>query len=149
MSWLEMSWPAQALRALGVYVWYLTRHQALADSGAFDGADGLKLLGWELLLLIMVTVTVGIALQIAFVVTAIATGQESRNGFDEDERDKQIEARAMVYGFNMTALGFVAMVLALWQGWGAVWAVNIMVTGMVLADMTVNLTKFFRYWRGG
>ncbi|MGL4405406.1 MAG: hypothetical protein ACRCT6_06575, partial [Notoacmeibacter sp.] len=95
------------------------------------------------------TMVVGIIVQTGFVVTAIATGQESRNGFDEDERDRQIEARAIVQGFTMTGLGFLLMALALWHGWGVIWAINIMVGGMVAADITVNLYKFFRYWRGG
>jgi hypothetical protein len=148
MSWLELSWPAQTLRAALVYAWFLSRHIPLAASGAFEGAEGLKLLGWEFLLLIIVTFIAGLVTQIVFVITSVATGQEVTDGID-DERDKHIEARAMVHGFSMTGFGFLGMVLALWQGWGAVWALNIMLAGMVLADIVVNLYKCFRYWRGG
>ncbi len=149
MSWLERSWLAQTVRALTIYGWYLIRHRELTSSGAFEGPEGLKLLGWEILLLILATIVIGIVLQSAFVITAIASGQESRNGFDEDERDRQIEARAMKHGFTATGFGFLGMVLALWQGLGALWAINLMLAGMVLADVTVNLYKSFRYWRGG
>ena len=148
MSWLERCWLAQTLRPIVVYGWYLNRHLEFAASGAFDGPEGLKLLGWELLLLIIVTIVAGLVLQILFVITSVATGQETVDGID-DERDKRIEARAMVHGFTMTGLGFLGMVLALWQGWGVLWAVNVMLAGMVLADFTVNLYKSFRYWRGG
>lgn len=147
MAWLEFGWLAQALRAAIVYCWFLSRNLSPALSGAYDSAEGLKALGWEVLLLIMVTMAAGLALQIAFVSISVATGQESIDGID-DERDKRIEARAMVHGFTMTGVGFLASVLALWQGWGAVWVFNLMLAGMIVADVTVNLYKFLRYWRG-
>ena len=148
MSWLERCWLAQTLRPIVVYGWYLNRHFEFAAQGAFNGPDGLKLLGWELLLLIIATIIAGIIVQAGFVITSVATGQETIDGID-DERDKQIEARAMKHGFTATGLGFLSMVLALWQGWGLLWAVNLLLAGMVLADVTVNFYKFFRYWRGG
>ncbi len=147
MSWLERGWLVQALRALLVYGWYLTRQRELSAAGALEGQQGLVLLGWEMLLLILVTVAAGLVVHILCVILSVATGQESASGL-EDERDKLIEARAMVTGFTMTGLGFMAAVLALWQGWGAVWAINLMLLGMVAADVCVNLIKFVRYWRG-
>lgn len=147
MSWLESSWLVQALRALILYGWYLSRHSELKAAKAFDGPQGFETLGWEILLLVMVTIAAGLVIQIFFVIMSVATGQESVDGID-DERDKLIEARAMVKGFTMVGLGFLASVLALWQGWGAVWAINLMLGGMVAADVTVNVIKFIRYWRG-
>ena len=149
MSWYELSWPAQALRALIVYGWYLSRNMEFAASGAVESAEGLKLLGWELLLLIVVTIGAGIIVQGFFAIMAVSSGQESTDLLGEDERDKRTEARAIVHGFSMTGFGFLCMSLALWQGWGLIWAINVMVAGMVLSDVTVNLYKFFRYWRGG
>ena len=148
MSWLERGWLVHALRALAVYGWYLLRQRDLAASGALNGPEGLVRLGWEMLLLIMVTIVAGLVVQILFVIVTVATGQETVSGLD-DERDKLIEARAMVTGFSMAGMGFLAGVLALWQGWGPVWAFNLVLAGMVAADVTVNLIKFFRYWRGG
>jgi hypothetical protein len=147
MSWIERAPLAQALRALIVYGWYLSRQRDLAAAGALDGPGGLQALGWEILLLIIVTIGVGIVIQIIAVVLAIATGQESGSGID-DERDKLIEARAMVRGFTFVGFGFLGMALALWQGWGAVWAVNLMLAGMVACDLVVCLIRFLRYWRG-
>ena len=149
MSWWDRSWLAQTLRAALVYGWYLSRQQDLIASNAYKGAEGLKLLGWELLLFIIATIAVGMVVQGFFAILAVTTGEETTEGLGEDERDKQIEARAMVKGFTMTGLGFLGFVLALWQGWGLLWAVNILLAGMVLADMTVNLYKFYRYLRGG
>jgi hypothetical protein len=148
MSWFELSWPAQALRAVVVYAWFLSRQMALYQSGALGGEAGLALLGWEMLLLIIVTIVAGMALQMGFAIAAVASGQETSELVGEDERDKRIEARATVHGFTLTGLGFLACVLALWQGWGAVWAFNLMVGFMVAADVAVNLYKTLRYWRG-
>ncbi|NJR13961.1 MAG: DUF2178 domain-containing protein [Phyllobacteriaceae bacterium] len=147
-SWLERSWLAQTLRAMGVYAWFLSRQQGHYASGAFDAPDGLVLLGLgKMLLLIMVTMGVGLAVQIIFVILSVATGQETTDGID-DERDRHIEARATVHGFTLTGLGFLAAVLALWQGWGAVWAFNLMVGFMVASDVVVNLYKFVCYRQG-
>ncbi|NJR75128.1 MAG: hypothetical protein HC773_18800 [Scytonema sp. CRU_2_7] len=146
-SWLERAWLAQALRSITVYGWFLSRQQGHMASGAFDGPEGLTLLGWEMLLLIMVTIGAGLALQIFFVVLSVSTGQETTDSID-DERDQRIEARATVHGFALTGAGFLAAVLALWQGWGAVWAFNLLVGFMVASDVTVNLAKFFRYRLG-
>jgi hypothetical protein len=148
MSWYELSWPAQAMRAVLVYGWFLNRQLGLSASGALEGEAGLVLLGWEILLLIMVTVAAGMLVQMGFAIAAVASGQETTELLGEDERDKRIEARATVHGFTLTGLGFLASVLALWQGWGAAWAFNLMVGFLVAADVAVNLHKAFAYWRG-
>lgn len=147
MSWLECATLVHALRAVLIYSWFLNRQSGYLASGALDGPEGLMLLGWEVLLLIIVTVVAGIIIQIVAVILATATGQESIAGI-EDERDRLIEARAMVRGFTFVGFGFLAAILALWQGWGAVWAFNLMLAGMVASDIVVNLLKFLRYARG-
>ena len=148
MSWLERATLVQALRPLLIWLWFLDRQRGHLASGALDGADGLTLLGWEMLLLVIVTIGVGIVIQAAAVILSTATGQETIAGID-DERDRLIEARATVRGFGVVGFGFLAAVLALWQGWGAVWAFNLLLAGMVMSDIVVNLLKFIRYARGG
>ena len=148
MSWLERATLVQALRPIVIWLWFLDRQRDHLASGALDGPQGLTLLGWEMLLLIIVTVVAGIVIQIGAVILSTATGQETIAGID-DERDRLIEARAMVRGFTMVGFGFLGAILALWQGWGAVWAMNLMLAGMVLSDIVVNLLKFWRYARGG
>lgn len=147
MSWFERATAVQALRAVLVYAWFLHRQQGHLAAGALDGEAGLRLLGWEMLLLVMVTIVFGIVIQIVATILTTATGEESIAAI-EDERDRLIEARAMVRGFSLAGMGFLAAMLALWQGWGAVWAINLMLAGMVLADIVVNLLKFFHYARG-
>jgi len=148
MSWLERATLVQALRAVVIYLWFLARQRDLMASGALAGPDGLTLLGWEMLLLIIATVVVGIVIQIIATVFATVVEGESVAAI-EDERDRLIEARATVKGFGVVGLGFLAAVLALWQGWGAVWAFNLLLAGMVASDILVNLLKFLRYARGG
>jgi MFS family permease len=137
MSWLERAPLAQAIRPLLIYAWYLS----------LPAPDTLETLGWNMLMLIVATVGIGIIVQIIFVILSTTTGQEQIEGI-EDERDKMIEALAMVRAFTFVGLGFLGAVLALWYGWGAVWAFNIMLGGMVACDVAVNLLKFWRYARG-
>jgi uncharacterized membrane protein len=137
MSWLERATLAHALRALIVYGWFLSR----------PWTEDLTLLGWRVLMLIVGTVVLGIIVQMTFVILAMVTGQE-RDLQVEDERDKMIEAQAMVRGFTFVGFGFLAATLALWQGWGAVWAFHLMLAGMVASDVTICLMKAWRYARG-
>jgi hypothetical protein len=148
LSAWEWSALVQGVRPALVYAWFLSRQHALAASGALSGAGGLETLGWELMLLVMVNLGSGLALQIGATVLMVAKGGENIHALD-DERDRMFEARAMVRGYIPIGLGFLSGVIALWQGWGAVWGINMIVAGMVLSDMTVNLDRFFRYWRGG
>ena len=53
----------------------------------------------------------------------------------------------MVAGI-VVGIGFLAMALSLWQGWTAIWAINLLVGGFVASDVLVNLLKFLSYWRG-
>ena len=148
MSWLERATLVQALRPAMLYLWFLARQRELMASGALDGPDALTLLGWEMLLLIIATVAVGIVIQIAATLLATLVEGETVEAID-DERDRLIEARAMVKGFTIVGVGFLTAVLALWQGWGAVWGFNLVLAGMVASDVVVNLWKFLRYARGG
>lgn len=148
LSAWEWSALVQAVRAVAVYAWFLSRQRDLAASGVLSSPEGLEALGWEMLLLIMVTMGTGLLLQIGATVLMVARGGESIDALD-DERDRLFEARAMVRGFIPIGFGFLSGVLALWQGWGAVWALNLIVAGMAASDATVNLDRFFRYWRGG
>jgi hypothetical protein len=148
MSWFERATFFQALRPIAVWLWYLAELRSLAAQGRLAGEAGLVELGWLMLLFILVTIGVGIVIQILFVILTTVSGQETMADL-EDERSKLIEAQATVTGFGVAGFGFLAAVLALWQGWGAVWAFNLMLGGMVAADVVVNLRKFFRFWRGG
>lgn len=148
MSWLERATLAQAIRAVLVWLWYLTELRALSDQGLLVGEAGLVAMGSLMLILIAGTIGAGMLIQILFVILTFVTGQETATDL-EDERSRLIEAQATVTGFGVAGFGFLAAVLALWQGWGSVWAFNLMLGGMVAADVVVNLRKFFRFWRGG
>ena len=147
MSWLERSTLAQALRAAVIYAIFLTYMRAMAADGRLAGDAGLGRLGLAILILIGATVVVGIVVQILAVILGAITGDEKIADLI-DERDKAIERRAIEIGFTVVGAGFVAMALALWQGWGAVWAINLLLGGFVASDILVNLLKFRSYWRG-
>lgn len=147
MSWLERSTLAQALRAVAVYVAFLLYLRGLASDGQLSGEDGLSRLGLAILILIGATVLAGIVVQILAVIMATASGDEKMIDMS-DERDKAIERRAIEVGFGVAGAGFLSMALALWQGWGAVWSINLLIGGFMASDILVNLLKFRSYWRG-
>ncbi len=147
MSWLERSTFAQALRAAVIYAVFLSYMQAMAADGQLAGDAGLSRLGLAILILIGATIVVGIIVQILAVMLAAINGDEKMADLI-DERDKAIERRAIEVGFAVVGFGFLAMALALWQGWGAIWAINLLLGGFVTSDIIVNLLKFRSYWRG-
>lgn len=147
MSWLERSTLIQALRAAAVYAAFLSYLRAMAADGRLTGEPGLGRLGLAILVLIGATVVAGIVVQILAVILAAISGDEKMADLI-DERDKAIERRAIEVGFGFVGAGFVAMALTLWQGWGAVWAINLLTGGFVGSDIMVNLLKFRSYWRG-
>lgn len=147
MSWLERSTFAQALRAAVIYAVFLSYMQAMAADGQLAGDAGLSRLGLAILILIGATIVVGIIVQILAVMLAAINGDEKMADLI-DERDRAIERRAIEVGFAVVGFGFLAMALALWQGWGAIWAINLLLGGFVTSDIIVNLLKFRSYWRG-
>ncbi len=147
MSWLERSTFAQALRAMVIYAWFLSYMRSLAADGRLAGDAGLGQLGLAILILIGATVLAGVVVQILAVILSTITSDEKMTDLS-DERDKAIERRAIEVGFGFVGAGFLAMALALWQGWGAVWAINLLIGGFVVSDILVNLLKFRSYWRG-
>ena len=147
MSWLERSTLAQALRAAVIYIVFLSYLRDMAAQGRLAGEAGLGQLGLAILVLIGVTVVAGIVVLILAVILAALSGDEKIVDL-LDERDKAIERRAIEVGFTVVSIGFVAMALSLWQGWGAIWAINLLVGGFVASDILVNLLKFRSYWRG-
>ena len=147
MSWLERSTLAQALRAAVIYAVFLAYMQGMTADGRLTGDAGLSHLGLAILILIGATVIIGIILQILAMILAAIYGEEAMADLT-DERDKAIERRAIEVGFTVVGCGFLAMALALWQGWGAIWAINLLLGGFVASDILVNLLKFRSYWRG-
>lgn len=147
MSWLERSTLAQALRATVIYAVFLSYLGRMAADGRLNADAGLTRLGLAILILIGATVVAGIVVQILAVILAAITGDEKMADLI-DERDKAIERRAIEVGFGVVGTGFLAMALALWQGWGAIWSINLLIGGFIASDILVNLLKFRSYWRG-
>lgn len=146
MPALELAALFQAARALGLGFLYAIWARSAELAGRFDGDAGLVLLGKSLLIFIAVTVGLGMVFQIIAIIVAIVKGEESRPG-DLDERDREIERRAMSKGFSAVGFGFLGLALALWYGWGAVASIHILLAGFVGADLLVNVAKFVSYWR--
>ena len=146
MSFLEINNIIQTVRALIFGIGYTLWARSAALDGRFDGEAGLVLLGKSLLVFIAVTVVIGMLLHILAMIVTIIRGEETHPG-EMDERDRIIEARAMTTGFSFCGIGFLAASLALWFGYGAIFAFHALLAGFVAADVLVNLQKFVTYLR--
>jgi hypothetical protein len=147
MTYVEKGALLQALRVLAIYALYLTWMRAYHLDGTLlaDGAE--VAVARSALWLIGLTIGVGLLLQIMVTILSGITKDENLTHLF-DERDKQIERRAIETGFGIVGAGFLATMAALAYGWSVALALNLLVAAFVLADLMVNLLKFRSYLRG-
>ncbi|MGL5008439.1 MAG: hypothetical protein ACRC6I_01050 [Paracoccaceae bacterium] len=147
MTYVERGALLQALRALAVYALYLTWMQGYHADGTLYAAGAEVLVGKAALWLIGLTVGAGLLVQIGVTILSGITRDENLAHLF-DERDKQIERRAIETGFGIVGAGFLALMAALAAAWPVGIALNLLVLAFVLADLTVNLIKFRAYLKG-
>lgn len=147
MTFVEKGALLQAIRALAVYALYLTWMRGFHLDGTLHAAGAEVMVARSVLWLIGLTVGAGLLVQIAVtILSGIVKDENLAHLFDE--RDKQIERRAIETGFGIVGAGFLATMVALTNGWSVALALNLLVAGFVLADLVVNLLKFRSYIRG-
>jgi uncharacterized membrane protein len=147
MTYVEKGSLLQAVRALAVYALFLARMQAYRADGSLFAPGGEVLVARSALWLIGLTVVAGLVVQIGVtILSLIARDENVSNVFDE--RDRQIERRAVETGFGIVGAGFVAAMAALAWNWPVAAGLNLLILGFVAADVVVNLLKFRSYLRG-
>ncbi|MFM2354477.1 MAG: hypothetical protein RLZZ528_213 [Pseudomonadota bacterium] len=137
----------QALRAVAVYGLFLSWMLDYRAAGSLYAPGAEVLVATSALWLIGLTVGAGLLVQIAVSILSGVTKDENLEHLF-DERDKQIERRAIEVGFGIVGAGFVAAMLALARGWPVADGLNVLILGFVAADVVVNLLKFRSYLRG-
>lgn len=147
MSWIERGPLLQALRALAAGGVVLLWLRTAAAAGRLEGEAGLTLLGLAFLIYIGATILAGIVVQIVLTLLSILVDGEHIETL-MDERDRAVERRSMNAGLTLAGAGLVAGSLALWQGWGAVWGLCLILSGFIAADIAVNTARFIAYRRG-
>jgi hypothetical protein len=125
---------------------YASRVRALHAEGYFAGPDGDILTGRTLLILIAAIVIAGIIGQI--IVTIIATILGTKAEYDDDERDRQIDMRAMRAAFVLVGIAMLGGLIMLATGATPFLSFHILVFGMVAAGLIADLWRVALYRRG-
>jgi heme A synthase len=125
---------------------YALRIHTLAEQGYFGGPDGDILTGRALLILVGLIIGAGILGQIVFTIVAAIAGHSAE--FDEDERDRQIDQRAMRAAFVLVGMAMIGALIMLATGATPFLSFHILVFGMVAAGLIADLWRIALYRRG-
>lgn len=129
----------------GYFVW---RIYGMYLEGAFEGPDGLSLWAQTVLWVIPVSIAATIVLTIAFnIVFAIAV-RDPNPEMVSDERDRQFGRRSIMTSVFVASAGFILSLVLLALGGEVFYALNLILVGFVLADLSGSLVKFISYRRG-
>lgn len=152
----DISWPAMTFHEIKYLVSFLTtalvsafyalRVRTLASDGFFNGPDGDLLTGRALLILIALVVGAGIVGQIILSIAAVIAGHKPE--YDDDERDRQIDMRAMRVAFVLVGVAMIGALALLATGSTPFLTLHILVFGMVAAGLIADLWRIVLYRRG-
>jgi hypothetical protein len=146
MSYQEAKYAASFVTTLITSLIYAQRVQALHAAGYFDGADGAALTGRAILILIGAIVVAGILGQIVLAIVLAIFGNELESR--EDERDRQIEMRAMHLAFTLLGIGFLGAMILLALGRAPFLVFHLITYAMVLAGLGADLYRIWLHRRG-
>lgn len=146
MTFHEVKYLVSFLTTALVSTLYGLRVHRLAAEGFFSGPDGDLLTGRALLILIGLIIGAGIAGQIVLSIAAAIMGHTPE--YDDDERDRQIDMRAMRVAFVLVGLTMVGALVHLATGATPFLAFHILVFGMVAAGLVADLWRIALYRRG-
>jgi hypothetical protein len=146
MSYQEAKYIASFLTTALTAVVYAVIVQRLHASGFFAGSDGSEQTGFAILGLIGAIVLAGILGQIMLAILWTSFGAAIEA--DEDERDRQIEMRAMQIAFTLLGIGFLGAMFALAWGWTAFLVFHMIAYAMVLAGLAADIYRVWLHRRG-
>lgn len=146
MSYQEARYAASFVTTLLTSLIYAQRVQALYADGYFSGADGSALTGQAILILTGAIVVAGILGQIILAIVRAIFGADLESR--EDERDRQIEMRAMNLAFTLLGLGFLGSMILLALGRESFLVFHLITYAMVLAGLGADLYRIWLHRRG-
>lgn len=146
MTFHEIKYLVSFLTTALVSALYGLRVHGLAAEGYFSGPDGNLLTGRALLILIGLLVGAGILGQIILSIAAVIVGHNPE--YDDDERDRQIDMRAMRAAFVLVGIAMIGALVMLATGSTPFLTFHILVFGMVAAGLIADLWRITLYRRG-
>jgi hypothetical protein len=146
MTFHEIKYIVSFLSTALVSTLYALRIRTLAADGYFDGPDGDLLTGRALLILIGLIIGAGIVGQIIVSITAVILGHKPE--YDDDERDRQIDQRAMRAAFVLVGIAMLGALVLLATGSTPFLTFHVLVFGMVGSGLMADLWRITLYRRG-
>ncbi len=143
MTFHEIKYLVSFLTTALVSTLYALRIRTLATEGYFSGPDGDMLTGRALLILIGLIVGAGILGQIMLSIAAALMGHKPE--YDDDERDRQIDMRAMRVAFVLVGVAMIGALALLATGSTPFVTLHVLVYGMVAAGLFADLWRITLY----
>ena len=130
---------------LALFLWRLSGQEA---AGLFDGPDALQTWARSVLVLVAWSIGIAIVVTIAFHVTyEVVTGEKTDDR--RDERDRDIESRAMTLAWYLLSFGLLGVIVDLALGASAFRAMNLVLALCVLSECFKDGLKIWLYRRAG
>ena len=127
-----------------VYYWKVS---GLYAAGAFDGPDGIRLIGKAILMLMAVGVVLRIVGMILFNIFHAILTNTPKPSFLIDERDREIEMKALKVGNCFTFFGMVSAFIALAMGWSIFAVFQIIIGACAVSALAEVAAQFILYRR--
>lgn len=138
----------QLATEVAVIAWFLLRFSNAHATGAFDGPDGLIVLGKTVLWFIAATIVAMIAAHIVgVIVLAIAEGGKEPDT-TTDERDRAIELRGDRVSNSVGGAGFLGGILLMTFGYAIPVVIATMFVGCLFGAIVGNIFKLRSYAEG-
>lgn len=134
------------ITTLIVCVLFAWRLSGQVEAGLFDGADALQV--WAQSVLVLVAWSIGLAIVVAVgfhILYAAITGDTPEDR--RDERDRQIERRALTWAWYLLSFGILAVIVDLALGASAFRAMNLILGLCAVAELFRDGFKIWLYRR--
>lgn len=149
MTYQEKRIYVSLLTAIIVLAIYSNYMYDMYLAGDFNGTDASALVGQSTFWLIGGSIIVSIIVQILFTIGyAIVMRDSDISEYKSDERDKQIELKAMQISFVIFSIGFIISMAFLAYGWLPYIIFLIITLSMFICNIAGDLVKLVYYRRG-
>lgn len=129
---------------LALFLWRLSGQDA---AGLFDGPEALQTWARSVLVLVAWSIGIAIAVFVGFhVAYEVVTGEKTDDR--RDERDRDIERRALTWAWYLLSFGLLGVIIDLALGSSAFRAMNLVLALCVLSECFKDGLKIWLYRRG-
>ncbi|MCU0903755.1 MAG: hypothetical protein MUE83_07750 [Tabrizicola sp.] len=135
------------ITTLIVFALFLWRLAGQHEAGLFDGPEALQTWARSVLVLVAWSIGIAIAVTIGFhIAYAAVTGEKTDDR--RDERDRDIERRALTWAWYLLSFGLLGVIIDLALGATAFRAMNVVLALCVGSELFKDALKIWLYRRG-